>query len=65
MRIQVEKTDVWNRKTNGAAIATDRKKKILYLLEFKRTTDQSELKRQYEDMVEALMEVGRNMAKGL
>ena len=48
-----------------AAIATDRKKKILYLLEFKRTTDQSELKRQYEDMVEALMEVGRNMAKGL
>ena len=38
MRTQEEEEYVWNRKADGAAI--DREKKILYLLEFKRTTDQ-------------------------
>ena len=38
-----KKSRMWDRKTDGVAI--DRGKKILYLLEFKRTTDQREPQR--------------------
>ena len=71
MRTQEEEEGVWNRKADGVAI--DREKKILYLLEFKRTTDQTadfekkatvKAKRQYEDVVGALTEVGREMGRG-
>jgi hypothetical protein len=61
---------MWDRKTDGAAI--DRRKKILYLFEFKRTTDQrsdfekratARAEEQYEDVVGALTEVGRDMGR--
>ena len=63
---------MWNRKADGAAI--DREKKILYLLEFKRTTDQRSdfekkatvrAERQSEDVVGALMEVRQGHGAGM
>ena len=60
-----------DRRADGVAI--DRGKKILYLLEFKRTSDQRadfekkatvRAEQQYEDVVGALTEVGRDMGRG-
>jgi hypothetical protein len=57
-----EEGAIWARKLDGVAI--DKKEKILYILEFKRTTHQREeceerararAKRQYEDLVQGLL----------
>ena len=62
---------IWARKLDGAAI--DKEKKILYVLEFKRTTDQREqneegarvrAEKQYEDLVQDLLRVGRKQGQG-
>jgi hypothetical protein len=59
-----------DRKADGVAIY--RGKRILYVLEFKRTTDQRadfekkatvRAEEQYEDVVGALTEVGRDMGR--
>ena len=70
VRMEEEEKSMWDRKADGVAI--DRGKKILYLLEFKRTTDQRadfekkatvRAEEQYEDVVGALTEVGRDMGR--
>ena len=72
VRMEEEEKSTWDRKADGVAI--DRGKRILYLLEFKRTTDQradfENLKKatvraeeQYEDVVGALTEVARDMGR--
>ena len=70
VRMEEEEKSMWDRKTDSVAI--DRGKKILYLLEFKRTTDQrADFKKratvraeeQYEDVLGALTEVGRDMGR--
>jgi hypothetical protein len=66
-----EEGAIWARKLDGAAI--DEKEKILYVLEFKRTTDQREeyevrakarAEKQYEDLVQGLLRVGRKQDQG-
>ena len=66
-----EEEAIWARKLDGAAI--DKEKKILYVLEFKRTTDQREeyeegarvrAEKQYEDLVQGLLRVGRKQDQG-
>ena len=66
-----EEEAIWARKLDGAAI--DKEKKILYVLEFKRTTDQREeyeegarvrAEKQYEDLVQGLLRVGRKQNQG-
>jgi ribonuclease HI len=66
-----EEGAIWARKLDGAAI--DEKEKILYVLEFKRTTDQREeyevrakarAERQYEGLVQGLLRVGRKQDQG-
>ena len=66
-----EEGAIWARKLDGAAI--DKEKKIRYVLEFKRTTDQREeyeegarvrAERQYEDLVQGLLRVGRKQGQG-
>jgi hypothetical protein len=61
VRMEEEEKSMWDRKADGVEI--DRRKKILYLLEFKRTTDQRadfekratvRAEEQYEDVVGAL-----------
>jgi hypothetical protein len=70
VRTEEEEKSMWDRRADGVAI--DRGKKILYLLEFKRTTDQRadfekkatvRAEQQYEDVVGALTEVGRDMGR--
>jgi hypothetical protein len=62
---------IWTRKLDGETI--DMENKILYVLEFKRTTDQREeyeegasvrAERQYEDLVHGLLRVGRKQGQG-
>ena len=66
-----EEVAIWARKLDGAVI--DKEKKILYVLEFKRTTDQREeyeegarvrAEKQYEDLVQGLLRVGRKQDQG-
>ena len=68
-----EEEAIWARKLDGAAI--DKEKKIPYVLEFKRTTvtDQREeyeegarvrAEKQYEDLVQDLLRVGRKQDQG-
>ena len=61
-----EEEAIWGRKLDGAAI--DKENKILYVLQFKRTTYQREeyeegamvrAEKQYEDLVQGLRRVGR------
>ena len=68
--MEEEEKSMWDRKADGVAI--DMGKKILYLLEFKRTTDQRadfekratvRAEEQNEDVVGALKEVGRDMGR--
>ena len=65
-----EEEGIWARKLDGAAI--DKENKILYVLEFKRTTDQKEeyeegarvrAEKQYEDLVQDLLRVGRKQGQ--
>jgi hypothetical protein len=69
-KMEEEEKSMWDRRADGVAI--DRGKKILYLLEFKRTSDQRadfekkatvRAEQQYEDVVGALTEVGRDMGR--
>ena len=66
-----EEEAIWARKLDGHAI--NKVKKILYVLEFKHTTDQREeyeegaraqAERQHEDMVQGLMRVGSKQLEG-
>ena len=68
--MEEEEKSMWDRRADGAAI--DRGKRILHLLEFKRTTDQRAdfekkatvlAEQQYEDVVGALTEVCRDMGR--
>jgi hypothetical protein len=54
-------------------VTIDKENKILYVLEFKRTTDQREeyeegarvlAEKQYEDLVQGLLRVGRKQGQG-
>ena len=66
-----EEGAIWARKLDGAVI--DKENKMLYVLEFKCTTDQSEeyeggarvrAERQYEDLVQGLLRVGSKQGQG-
>ena len=66
-----EEEVMWARKLDGLAI--DKENKILYVLEFKRTTDQREeyeegarvrAEKKYEDLVQGLLRVGRKQNQG-
>jgi hypothetical protein len=68
VRMEKEEKSMWDRKADDIVI--DRGKKILYLLKFKRTTDQradfekratARAEEQHEDVVKALQEVGRDI----
>ena len=66
-----EEGAIWTRKLDGVAI--DKENKILYVLEFKRTTDHREeyeegarvrSESQYEDLVQGLLRVGSKQGQG-